>query len=217
MSESLLIIPLFILISIINNLSIKLQLSSGGKVLVYFFGIIGVPIHEFSHYLFCLIFKHRVDKVKLFAPDWKTGNLGYVSHSYNRRSIYQSFGQVFISLAPMIVGSLLIIFLIRVFGINSISLSGIFKSPLIVVKYITFIYIFMSISSYMICSIQDFKSCLRESICIFICIIICILIFPGVFSIIYYGLIEVLKLTVVNLGLSVLMWILLSRFNDSGR
>ena len=109
--EILMIVPLLILISLINNLSQKLQLSSGGRLMVYIFGIIGVTVHEFSHYLFCLIFQHKVTSDKFFKPNWETGVMGYVHHTYNIHNIYQSIGQVFISIAPMIVGSSLIILL----------------------------------------------------------------------------------------------------------
>ena len=205
------IIPLLIIISLINNLSLKLQLASGGKIMVYIFGIVGVTIHEFSHYLFCKIFGHKVSDAKFFKPNWETGILGYVHHTYNSRNIYQSIGQVFVSIAPMIVGSTLIILLSKLFGINDIGLRSIISNPLLVLKYITFIYIFICISSYMICSFQDFKNCFMGIICIFICIIICILLFPGVFQMIYNGLIFILKLVIINLGLSVLMFFILPK------
>lgn len=205
------IIPLLIFISIINNLSQKLQLASGGKIMIYIFGIIGVTVHEFSHYLFCLIFRHKVDSVKFFKPNWETGVMGYVHHTYNVHSLYQSIGQVFISLAPMIVGSSLIILLSRVFGISDIGLKSILENPNLVLKYTTFIYIFICISSYMICSWQDFKNCLSGIVCIFVCIIICIFLFPGMFVAIYNGLLFILKLVLINLFLSFLMFLVLSR------
>ena len=204
------IIPLLTLISLINNLSQKLQISSGGRMMVYIFGIIGVSVHEFSHYLFCKIFNHKVTDVKFFKPNWETGVMGYVHHTYNMHSLYQSIGQVFISVAPMIVGSSLIILLSKVFGVSSIGLKSIIENPILVVKYITFIYIFICISSHMICSFQDFKNCFIGIICIFVCIVICIFLFPGMFVAIYNGLLFILKLVLINLALSFLMFLVLS-------
>ena len=178
--------------------------------MVYIFGIIGVTVHEFSHFIFCLIFKHKVESVKFFKPNWETGTMGYVHHTYNVRSLYQSIGQVFVSLAPMIVGSSFIILLSRLFDISDIGLKSMFENPILMVKYITFIYIFICISSYMICSWQDFKNCFSGIVCIFICIIICIFLFPGMFVVIYNGLLFILKLVLINLFLSFLMFLILS-------
>ena len=134
MFEIVMIIPLLVVISVINSLSQKLQLASGGRIMVYLFGIVGVTIHEFSHYLFCLIFGHKVTDVKFFKPNWETGVLGYVHHTYNRKNLFQSIGQVFISLAPMIVGSSLIVLLLKVFDLSQMGLRSMFNDPLIAVK-----------------------------------------------------------------------------------
>ena len=205
------ILPLFICISFINNLSIKLQISSGGKLMVYMFGIIGVTIHEFSHYIFCLMFGHKVTNVSFFSPDWDNGNLGCVSHYYNRRSLYQRVGQVFISLAPMIVGTIILNILIKAFDVESLGLKTMMSNPILFLKYITFVYIFMSISSYMICSTQDLKNCLKEFICILILMFICIFIIPGVFSAIYNALLVTMKFVLINFVLSFLMYLFIGR------
>ena len=69
---------------------------------------LGTPVHEYSHELVALIFGHRITEVVLFAPDPKTGELGHVSHSYNRHSLYQNIGNFFIGLAPLIIGPILL-------------------------------------------------------------------------------------------------------------
>lgn len=211
MDKAYLIIPLLIIISTINNLSMKLQLASGGKIMIYIFGIVGIPIHEFSHFLFCKIFGHKVTEAKFFSPNWETGVMGYIQHTYNRNNIFQSIEQVFISIAPMIVGTFLITLLYNAFDISSIGLQSIRNNPVLAVKCITFVYIFVCISSYMICSIQDFKNCFRGIIYTFVCIIVCIFLFPGIFVMAYNGLILVLKLTVINLALSTLMFLILGQ------
>ena len=80
--------------------------------------------------------------------------------------------------------------------------------PTLAIKCITFVYIFVCISSYMICSIQDFKNCFTGIVYTIVCIIVCMFLFPGVFAVAYNGLIFVLKLTIINLALSVLMFLL---------
>lgn len=87
-------------------------------------GFVGVPFHELSHLVTALIFKHKITDVALFRPvKGKTdGNLGYVHHSYNKKSLYQQIGNFFIGAAPMLFGSivLLILFYLSVpFNINN--------------------------------------------------------------------------------------------------
>jgi len=69
-------------------------------------GWLGTPLHELSHAALCLVFFHHIDKMALFEPDVKTGRLGYVIHSYDPRSIYQTAGNFFIGLAPLAGGVL---------------------------------------------------------------------------------------------------------------
>jgi MFS family permease len=69
-------------------------------------GWIGTPIHEASHAVFCLLFGHKIKEIAFFKPDRKTGCLGYVHHSYNRRNPYCVIGNFFIGSAPLLGGSL---------------------------------------------------------------------------------------------------------------
>lgn len=64
-----------------------------------------VPIHEMSHALACLIFRHKITKMVLFSPNLTTGQLGYVAHSWDRNSLYQCIGCLFISIAPIITAA----------------------------------------------------------------------------------------------------------------
>lgn len=61
----------------------------------------------------CVIFRHKIHEIRLFQIDRASGMLGYVSHSYNRKSLYQTVGNYFIGTAPIVVGTLVIYFLTR--------------------------------------------------------------------------------------------------------
>jgi hypothetical protein len=71
-------------------------------------GLIGVPIHELSHCLCCIVFRHSIKKVKLYSwPSSQSGSdvaLGYVEHSFNPNSLYQVIGNFFIGIAPIFGG-----------------------------------------------------------------------------------------------------------------
>ncbi|AZL83373.1 hypothetical protein EIJ81_00470 (plasmid) [Aliivibrio salmonicida] len=101
---------LFILLYQINFFTYNYLSGKGVRFLVYSTAAIGTPIHELSHAFLCLVFRHKIKKISLFSANG-SGVLGYVQHTYNPSSYYQSLGQVFIGLAP-IVGGLCIVELI---------------------------------------------------------------------------------------------------------
>lgn len=81
-----------------------------GKMGVLFTGFIGTTVHELSHLIMCIIFRHKVKRIRLFRPiqGSKDGVLGYVSHTYNPQSTYQKIGNFFIGIAPILIGTLLL-------------------------------------------------------------------------------------------------------------
>jgi hypothetical protein len=76
------------------------------------FGWPGTTIHEIGHAIFCLIFRHKITKLKLFDPDPETGTLGYIEHTYNPSSIYQLVGNFFIGIGPILLGTSVIYLLL---------------------------------------------------------------------------------------------------------
>jgi hypothetical protein len=82
--------------------------SVGSTLDIIVTGWIGTPVHEIGHALFCVIFFHKIHKIKLFDPNPKDGSIGYVIHSHNRKSIYQRIGNFFIGVGPIIFGSLVL-------------------------------------------------------------------------------------------------------------
>ena len=95
------------IISIVNR--VFYSLTGNSQAVCYATGFIGTPIHELAHASMCILFFHKIEEMKLFQIG-DDGTLGYVSHSYNSKSIYQRVGNYFIGIAPMIVGGVVLMF-----------------------------------------------------------------------------------------------------------
>ncbi|MBL8029013.1 MAG: hypothetical protein JNL74_21500 [Fibrobacteres bacterium] len=85
-----------------------------GRIPYLAFAAIGTPIHELSHLITSLIFRHKIRKFSLFSPN-DNGRLGYVEHAYDTHSIWQRVGCFFIGIAPIIAGTTLLLLLIKIF------------------------------------------------------------------------------------------------------
>jgi hypothetical protein len=75
-------------------------------------GWIGVPVHELSHLVTAVVFRHRIVGWSLFDPDPTTGTLGYVRHAHTRPSLYQLAGNFFIGVAPLGGGAVVLALLL---------------------------------------------------------------------------------------------------------
>jgi len=108
-------------LGVLRNESIKNFQRSFGIKAVMVTGLIGVPLHELSHAFAALLFGHKITAIKLFQKPDENGTLGYVSHSYNKRSLYQLVGNFFIGVAPILGGTIAIIALMMFILPNSYS------------------------------------------------------------------------------------------------
>jgi hypothetical protein len=93
-----------LLIQFISQLTFRSLLNAYGSRGTYVVSWLGTPIHELGHALFCLIFGHRIEDMKLFKPDPNTGTLGYVYHTWNPKNPWHVVGNFFIGIGPIIMG-----------------------------------------------------------------------------------------------------------------
>ncbi|QAA33995.1 hypothetical protein [Clostridium manihotivorum] len=103
------IIVFGLLLGVLRNNSIKNFHKSLGMKAIMITGVIGVPIHELSHAVLSLAFRHDIRRIKLFQKPDSNGVMGYVDHSYNPNSLYQQIGNFFIGVAPIFGGVITII------------------------------------------------------------------------------------------------------------
>ncbi|MBU3190034.1 hypothetical protein [Clostridium bowmanii] len=136
------------------------QRSFGWKAVVIT-AVIGVPLHEMSHAIFCIIFGHKIKKIVFLQKRDENGILGYVSHAYNPNSVYQQAGNFFIGIAPIFGGVSSIIALMYIIipktynefitiSLNNLSITKISKVSLngIMNSYIELIKTIFSINNF---------------------------------------------------------------------
>ncbi len=102
-------VTLFGLLIYLTNRGIY-RLSGNNQAVSYATGLIGTPIHECSHALMCLLFRHKITEISFYRIS-DDGVMGYVKHTYNPRNFYQQIGNFFIGTAPVILGSGVILLL----------------------------------------------------------------------------------------------------------
>jgi hypothetical protein len=97
-----------------RRVEIRLSQLFGTGFYVYVLGWLGTPIHELGHAVMCVLFRHDIKEIRLFRPDRRTGQLGFVEHSFNPKSPYQQVGNFFIAIGPVLLGAGVILLLSRV-------------------------------------------------------------------------------------------------------
>ena len=78
-------------------------------------GWLGTPVHELSHAILCVVFRHEIVEMALFKPDKSNRRLGYVVHSWKEGNLYQDIGGFFIGIAPLIGGTAVLFGLLLLF------------------------------------------------------------------------------------------------------
>ncbi|GAM68436.1 hypothetical protein JCM19236_416 [Vibrio sp. JCM 19236] len=95
------------LFSVLAIASINLCISNSlfRHWLLLFTGIIGVTLHEFSHYLIAKAFGFKITQVRWFQmPTRSNPNMGYVAFT-RPRTVLGSLGHVLVSIAPLLIGA----------------------------------------------------------------------------------------------------------------
>jgi len=103
--------PLLFLALVMNFIARKNEEISyktlGQKVYLYVFGWLGTSVHELGHTIFAIVFAHKISEIKLFTPG-SGKSLGHVKHSYTKGNPYQTVGNFFIGIGPILLGTLLL-------------------------------------------------------------------------------------------------------------
>lgn len=79
---------------------------------LYITAWIGTPVHELGHALFSILFGHKIHDISLYSPN-NDDCLGYVSYSYNHKNPWCLLGTFFSSIGPILLGSLVIYFMVK--------------------------------------------------------------------------------------------------------
>ena len=103
--------PIIFLAAVMNFIARRNEILSykvlGQKVYLNVFGWLGTSVHELGHAIFAILFAHKISEIKLFSPG-SGKSLGHVKHSYTRGNPYQTLGNFFIGLGPILLGSFLL-------------------------------------------------------------------------------------------------------------
>lgn len=152
---------------------------------LYFLLFCGIVMHEISHFILAIIFRHKIVSVNLMSFD-QNEIYGFVKTSYNSKNIYQRFGVFFIAVAPIILGLIfsLLIFSILTLDYNNlqwVNLSSFLSNLSLIeirnmllyfvsdIRSILLIYLLLSISFTLSMSREDTRNMLNS---LFISVII---------------------------------------------
>ncbi len=142
----------------------------GRRIQLYLFGLLGTIVHEGSHVIACVLFRHRVHRIRWFDPLAMDGSLGSVEHSYDPSSAYQRLGTIVIGIAPLLVGALVILVAAQILLQLSVSFTawsapGAFVMPVFAKaewwRWALFAYICISVGGSMHLSRSDVRGTWR--------------------------------------------------------
>jgi len=93
------------LLGSLETLSNQWAYNALGRQGILLTSFIGTPIHEAGHALLCILFRHKITAIKFLDLNPQAETLGYVQHSFDKQSLYQSMGTFFISMGPIFSGT----------------------------------------------------------------------------------------------------------------
>ncbi len=92
-----------------------------GRIFWYITALPGVPVHELGHAAMCLLFFHRIERIRL----WPSARANAcVEHSYSRRNPYAAYGNIWIGLGPILSGIAVILLVLRVAFPSALTVYG---------------------------------------------------------------------------------------------
>ena len=158
--------------SLIEKRNRTYMYSTFGNKGILFTGIIGTTVHEIGHLLMCLIFHHKISSFQLFNfKGYKyEETLGYVSHRYNNKNLYEKAGNFFIGIAPMISGTLFIMISFKLLlphVYDNININS-YLNYLSSVSIENIIFLLLSLSKNLLISLFDMKNFSNINFYIFI-------------------------------------------------
>jgi hypothetical protein len=132
----------------------------GRRLQLFLFGLPGTIVHEGSHVIACVLFGHRVHRVKWFDPSATDGALGSVEHSYDASSAYQRVGTIVIGLAPLLAGAAVLLLAARLLlGVPLVPLADL--TQVAAWRWALFAYISLSVGGSMHLSASDVRGTWR--------------------------------------------------------
>jgi hypothetical protein len=132
----------------------------GRRLQLFLFGLPGTIVHEGSHVIACVLFGHRVHRVKWFDPSATDGALGSVEHSYDASSAYQRVGTIVIGLAPLLAGAAVLLVAAKMLlGVPAAQLADLADVPLW--RWALFAYVSLSVGGSMHLSASDVRGTWR--------------------------------------------------------
>ncbi len=171
---------------------------------ILFTAWIGTPVHELSHALFAVIFRHKIHKISFFSPDKESKRLGYVTHSYEKWNVYQRLGSFFIGGAPLIMGPLVVLTLLYWLQPNLYNLISNFDLQILLQSikdpfFWIFIYLAFAISSHISPSIQDIRG-MKQGLGLLLIFLVLTSLLSLLFNISYFTIYTVFTNAILNLS-----------------